>query len=214
MPAKPKHKDAIVQAAVTLFRRQGYCATGLNEIVELSGAPKGSLYYYFPAGKASIAEAAVRLSAGNVSETLRRLGEEHATPGGLVRAFAEAIGGWMRQSGFRSGSPITTVLLETTPDDPAVTAAGREAFASWRETIATRLVEYGASRDRAARLAGFAVSAMEGALIQARVEGDATMIETAGEELEVLLNVAAPGPASPQGADGPAKDNSGRTLAS
>ena len=36
MAAKAKHREAIVQAAATLFRRQGYAATGTNEIVGAS----------------------------------------------------------------------------------------------------------------------------------------------------------------------------------
>jgi hypothetical protein len=44
-------RDQIIQAACTLLEKQGYPATGLNEIVRESGAPKGSLYYYFPDGK-------------------------------------------------------------------------------------------------------------------------------------------------------------------
>jgi TetR/AcrR family transcriptional regulator, lmrAB and yxaGH operons repressor len=51
MPAVPKHRQPIINTAVTLFRRQGYSRTGLNEIVDVSGAPKGSLYHYFPLGK-------------------------------------------------------------------------------------------------------------------------------------------------------------------
>jgi TetR/AcrR family transcriptional repressor of lmrAB and yxaGH operons len=40
VPAVPKHRKPIVDAAVTLFRRQGYAGTGLNDIVDASGAPK------------------------------------------------------------------------------------------------------------------------------------------------------------------------------
>ena len=43
MPAVPKHRQPIVNTALTLFRRQGYSRTGLNEIVDVSGAPKGRL---------------------------------------------------------------------------------------------------------------------------------------------------------------------------
>ena len=42
-------RQAIVGAAARLFRRRGYAGVGINEIVEASGAPKGSVYHYFPA---------------------------------------------------------------------------------------------------------------------------------------------------------------------
>jgi len=37
---KQKHRQPIIDACVTLFRRHGYAATGLNDIVDASGAPK------------------------------------------------------------------------------------------------------------------------------------------------------------------------------
>ncbi len=188
MPAKPKHRDAIVNAAVTLFRRHGYSATGLSDIVELSGAPKGSLYHYFPNGKLSIAEAAVRTAAQNVSATYQRLAEEHHKPGKLVRAYGKLLAGWMKDSNFRSGSPIATVLLETAPDDPAITAAGREAYASRSEAFAQRLVSLGVPLARAQRLARLVTAAMEGSLIQARVDQSDEAIVAAATELEKLLD--------------------------
>jgi hypothetical protein len=50
-----KHKDALVCTAMRLFRRQGYASTGLQQILSESGAPKGSLYHYFPGGKEGLA---------------------------------------------------------------------------------------------------------------------------------------------------------------
>ena len=41
-------KARMVSAAEQLFRIQGLHATGLAEILEQSGAPRGSLYHYFP----------------------------------------------------------------------------------------------------------------------------------------------------------------------
>ena len=52
-------KDNLIRTAMRLFRRQGYASTGLQQIVAESGAPKGSLYHYFPAGKEALGEAAV-----------------------------------------------------------------------------------------------------------------------------------------------------------
>jgi TetR/AcrR family transcriptional repressor of lmrAB and yxaGH operons len=188
MPAKPKHRDAIVSAAVTLFRRRGYSGTGLSDIVKLSGAPKGSLYHYFPNGKLSIAEAAVRTAAHRVDATFRELADKHKSPGKLMRAYAELLAKWMKASDFRDGSPIATVLLETAPDDVAITKAGREAYAERNDALSQMLIAKGVPAKRARRIAGMATAAMEGSLIQARVEQSEAPIIDAAAELEKLLD--------------------------
>jgi TetR/AcrR family transcriptional regulator, lmrAB and yxaGH operons repressor len=192
MPRKSKHREAIVLAALTLFRRRGYSGTGLNDIVELSGAPKGSLYHYFPDGKLSIAEAAVRQAGINVARTLESLSADNKTAGKLVRAYAALLGKWMAKSKFHDGGPITTALLETAPGDAKVTAAGREAFKTWRAPIAERLVAQGVPAARAERLAALVIAAIEGSLIQARVEQSAKVIDSTAKELEAFLD-ALPG---------------------
>jgi AcrR family transcriptional regulator len=54
-------RDQIISKTCELFENQGYHATGINQIVKESGAPKGSIYYYFPDGKEEIAlEAVIR----------------------------------------------------------------------------------------------------------------------------------------------------------
>jgi TetR/AcrR family transcriptional repressor of lmrAB and yxaGH operons len=60
----------LLGTAADLFQRQGYHGTGLNQILAESGAPKGSLYHYFPEGKEALAAAA-----------LGRSGEEIIHPG-------------------------------------------------------------------------------------------------------------------------------------
>src|ERR1017187_8508667 len=100
MSAPPRHRGAIVRAAATLCRRNGYAATGINEIVEVSGAPKGSLYHYFPGGKDEIAEAAVRFAGAGVVATLEKLEQEHATAAAMIAAYCTLLAGWMAKSGF------------------------------------------------------------------------------------------------------------------
>jgi TetR/AcrR family transcriptional repressor of lmrAB and yxaGH operons len=187
MSRRPKHRQAIVTAALTLFRRQGYAATGLNDIVAMSGAPKGSLYHYFPDGKLSIAEAAVRQGGENVTATLRQLAKTNTTPARLVRSYAKLLGKWMAKSRFRDGSSVSSVLQETTPVDKKVTAAGLETFAAWRAPIVEQLEEAGVGRARAERLATLVVAALEGSLVQARVEQSANPIKAVAQELEELL---------------------------
>lgn len=190
MPAAPKHRQAIIDSSVALFRRNGYSATGLNEIVDDSGAPKGSLYYYFPAGKASIAEAAIEEAARRVAATMRQVADDSPTTGTLLKAHARLLAGWMRQSGYRDGCPITTVLLELAPEQRGVTAAGRKAYVLRNEILCEKLVGDGFERRRADRLAVLCTSALQGALIQARVERSGTPILVAAEELAAMLEAA------------------------
>ena len=190
MPAIPK-RQPIINAAVTLFRRQGYSATGLNDIVEESGAPKGSLYHYFPAGKSSIAVAALEEAGRRVIETVAQLARETPSTGELIRGHARLLAGWMRKSGFRDGCPITTVLLELAPKDRAVAQAGRQAYAARLAVLTDKLVADGFPAERAERLAGLCVSAIQGALIQARVERRGAPIETAADELARMLDESA-----------------------
>ena len=187
MPAPPKHRGAIVRAAAALFRRNGYAATGINEIAEVAGAPKGSLYHYFPDGKDQIGEAAVRFAGKGVVATLEKLAQEHRTAAAMMQAYCRLLVGWMAKSGFRDGCPISTTLLESAPQSAGIALAGREAFANWQAVIVRALLRDGFSRQEARRLATLAVSSIEGALILARVESSGEPIEDVARSLVRVL---------------------------
>jgi TetR/AcrR family transcriptional repressor of lmrAB and yxaGH operons len=163
------HRENLVRTAMRLFRRQGYASTGLQQILSESGAPKGSLYHYFPSGKEALGEAAVELAGAMIHEMLADLAGRHREPKAFVRAYARVMAGWMEESGFRSGCPVATTLLETAPDSPTITAAGARAIDAWVEVVADVLERAGDARRVARERARLIIAAMEGALILARV---------------------------------------------
>jgi len=163
------HKESLVRTAMRLFRRQGYASTGLQQILAESGAPKGSLYHYFPSGKEAIGEAAVAMAGDRIAAMLADLAARHRDPKAFVRAYCRVMAGWMEESGFRSGCPIATTLLETAPASPAITAAGQRAIDGWIDVIAGVLSGDGLERRAARSKAQLIVAAMEGALLLSRV---------------------------------------------
>jgi TetR/AcrR family transcriptional repressor of lmrAB and yxaGH operons len=163
------HKANLVRTAMRLFRRQGYASTGLQQIVAESGAPKGSLYHYFPSGKEALGGAAIELAGGMVREMLSELAARHPEPKAFLRAYCRVMAGWMEESGFRSGCPVATTLLETAPQSPAITATGRRAIDAWIDVVAGVLSNGGMERREARSRAQLILAAMEGALILARV---------------------------------------------
>lgn len=170
------HKGNLVRTAMRLFRRQGYASTGLQQIVDESGAPKGSLYHYFPSGKEALGESAVVLAGGLIREMLEDLAARHADPKAFLRAYCKTMAGWMEESGFQSGCPIATTLLETAPRSPGITAAGRRAVDGWIAVVGGVLARGGMDPREARGRAQLIVAAMEGALILARVRRSARPI--------------------------------------
>ncbi len=71
----PDTRSQILITMARLIEKQGYHATGLNEIIRESGTPKGSLYYYFPDGKEQIGAEAILESGKVISTRLRGLME-------------------------------------------------------------------------------------------------------------------------------------------
>ena len=187
MAGKTSQRDKIVRATADLLRRRGYAATGLSDIIEASGAPKGSLYYYFPGGKDEIAAAALRHAGDVVERTLSELETSQGSAPAILRAYGEMVAGWMAQSGFRDGCPITTTILETATDKAGIAEAGREVFARWRQPLARSLTAAGVEPRRAGELAQLAFMALEGALIMARAEMTEAPIRLAVEEAARLF---------------------------
>jgi TetR/AcrR family transcriptional repressor of lmrAB and yxaGH operons len=143
MAAAAKHRERLLATSVRLFRQKGYAATGLAEILAESGAPKGSLYHYFPGGKAEIGAEAVQLAGKTVTHTLKELAEKTAGPGELIERYFDMLAGWMAASDYRDGCPITTTLLETVPEHEAIRESGAAAFAGWASVLADAAVSAG-----------------------------------------------------------------------
>lgn len=172
-----QHKDNLIETAMRLFREQGYASTGLQQILAESGAPKGSLYHYFPGGKESLGEAAVSLAGSRIDEMLTNLATRYPRNAkAFVTGYCKVMAGWMEESQFYSGCPVATTLLETVPQSPALTEAGARVLDTWIATIARVFVASGIEKRPARERAQFLVAAMEGALILSRVRRSARPI--------------------------------------
>lgn len=55
MPRRSDAKQKMVAAAKQLIRERGYNGTAFSDVLELSDAPRGSVYFHFPHGKAQLA---------------------------------------------------------------------------------------------------------------------------------------------------------------
>ena len=105
-------KERIVDAGATLFRRQGYSATGVKQIVTEAEAPFSSLYHFFPHGKDELAAEVIH-SSGQMFQQLVELVFDSSPDvlTGVHNCFAGAAE-TLRQTDYADACPIATVALE------------------------------------------------------------------------------------------------------
>ncbi len=77
-PKSQKSREAILEAAAKLFRRQGYSATTLRQIANLADIQAGSIYYYFDSKDAILDEVldeGLRRVFNGVKQALKQAGD-------------------------------------------------------------------------------------------------------------------------------------------
>ena len=181
-------RDQIIQTTSELLENQGYHATGLNEIVRESGAPKGSIYYYFPDGKEGITSEAVKFAGRVVSERINIHLAKYEDPAESIRSFIETIAHFVEKSGYKSGGPLTIVSSETATTSEKLNLVCREAYGMVRMAFQTKLVASGFSEEKAENLSWVIVSAIEGGVILSRTYHTGEPLRKVARELAALVN--------------------------
>lgn len=176
----------MVRGAADLLRRHGYTGTGFREVIEATGAPRGSIYHHFPGGKAQLAKEAVEYVGGVAREAIREP-LEAGDPTAALRAFVALWLADFERSGYRAGCPIAAVAVESHDESPELLASAATAFGRWQDAFAASIRKAGVPRARAQRLANLVVSAVEGAIVISRAQRDPAPLEAAGRELEAIL---------------------------
>jgi TetR/AcrR family transcriptional repressor of lmrAB and yxaGH operons len=179
-----RSKAKIVDATAALLQRQGYHATGVNQIIRESGAPKGSLYFHFPGGKEEIARAALEAAGTSWRERLQLVVDAAPTPGDAILFACRALAAELEQSGFENGCPLATVALEAASQSDIVRDTCAANYRTWEQTIAAQLVAAGVDDTVAESTATLVLSAVEGAMLLARVYRSTEPIDRVGALLK------------------------------
>ena len=179
-------RDQIIETTCELMEMQGYHATGINQILDESGAPKGSLYSYFPEGKEGLAVEAIERSSRAISERIRGVMAESSDAASGVQAFFERLAGLVEASDYRHGGPITAIALEAASTNERLREACRDAYRRWQNAFGEKLrQELGDAQ--AQMLAAMVVSTLEGAIILSRSERSVKPLRDGGEALARLI---------------------------
>ena len=186
----------MVASAADLLARRGLQATSLSEVLERSGAPRGSVYHHFPAGKDQLIASALDVAAARAIELLDR---KAGAPADEVAAWFLHI--WREvlvRSNFDAGCAVLAVTVAT--DSPQLREHAADIFRTWRRRLAELLEQGGLEPRDAARMAATLIASSEGAVALSRAEQSLEPFDLVAEQLlQQVRSLARVGPESQPG---------------
>ncbi len=187
-PVTPRERT--VRAAAELIRTKGVSGTGMREIVAAAHAPRGSIQHYVPGGKDQLVTEALLWMGGVASRRVDRVlaALDPPTPAALLAATIDLWRNEFLTTGFDGGCPLVGAAVDMAATNADVRAAVRRSFDAWISSMARALQRTGVRAARAEPLATVLISALEGAIVLARVERDVRPLDAVASELAPLLD--------------------------
>jgi len=189
----------MVRSAAQLIQRKGVSGMGMREVVAHADSPRGSLQHYFPGGKDQLVGEALLWTAGVAGRQVGRVLESLSSPG-PGELFAGIVATWRTQflsEGFDAGCPLIAAAADVAATSDELRGVISRAFEGWQEPLAAALRETGVPEGRAAPLAIVVISALEGAIVLARIRQDVAPLDVIVDELAPVLDAAVPAPRRP-----------------
>jgi len=178
-------RERMVISAALLIRERGAHPTAIADVLEHSGAPRGSAYHYFPGGRTQLLCEAIDYAGEYIA---RRIAKANSGVDALDRMVAD-YRKQLLDTDYRAGCPVVAVSVEAGAADKhaAVIERAAAAFGRWTELIAQRLTADGVSTERADELAMLTTASIEGAIVVARASRDVKPLDVVHGQLRGLL---------------------------
>ncbi len=124
----PGTRERIVETSAELFRKQGYTATGVKQIVNAAKAPFGSVYHFFPGGKEQLGAEAITVSGAIYEQLIPAVLDPAPDPVTGVRDFFAGAAEHVRETDYADACPIATVALEVSSTSEPMREACAQVF--------------------------------------------------------------------------------------
>jgi TetR/AcrR family transcriptional repressor of nem operon len=178
-----KNKAQISESGMDLIYRQGFTATGIQQIADAAGVPKGSFYNYFKS-KDDFVIQAIEQYVDESSEYLEnKLLKASGSPLQRLEALYDTwIAGFSNGDGDKRGCLIGNLSQELANQNPTLRTALERAFKR-TQSFYTRCLREAQqagelSTDLDAEvLAGFITNAWQGALVRAKAAGNTASLK-------------------------------------
>jgi TetR/AcrR family transcriptional regulator, transcriptional repressor for nem operon len=168
-------RERLLDEGVSLLMEQGYHGTGLQEIVQKVGVPKGSFYNYFPSKEEFSAEVVRHYIDPFIRQLDTHLQRRDTSAEAALRSYFDELIAETEQKNFKGGCLLGNLIGEIGDTSELCQTSLREAVHRYREKLREGLArgqkEGSFRKDLDARdMADFLVNVWQGALLRMKIE--------------------------------------------
>lgn len=183
----------MVEAAKQLMRQRGYEATAFSDVLKLSEAPRGSVYFHFPGGKAQLAMAAAEAHAHDQVVIIDAAAERADSAAELIERYVNLGREGMVESDYARGCGIAPLVIDGAAlESTDVGETSRRTFAQMIDRLAFHFIVLGIDQAAARVLADAVIAGVEGAMVTARALRSPTPFEAVRAALVSLAASESP----------------------
>lgn len=188
--AKKNTRHQLIVATALLLQRRGFYGIGTSEILELAGAPRGSLYHHFPGGKTEVTAAAINWVSDEAVSHIQQLRQSGRDARTIIEVTAMGIGAWMETTDFGQGSLLAAMASCLNPNEEQLRAAVQSAYAALASEFEIAIRLDGIDGQTAKLIAESVVSEIEGATLLARAQRSSQPLQNASTRLTAQISSA------------------------
>jgi TetR/AcrR family transcriptional regulator, transcriptional repressor for nem operon len=181
-PSNPEVRRRLLEAGLDLVHARGFSASGVKDITDAAGVPKGSFYAYFPS-KEAFAAAILEHYWSDIEMRLLPILDEDGLAQERITRFFHALADEHEAGDFLLGCLVGNLSLELGGSSEPVRAELLRILDRWDEAL-TACVRSGQGRSSdiradldAAKLASLLIEAWEGAALRGKVTRSRTPYE-------------------------------------
>lgn len=156
----------MVAGAVRLLATRGVEGTSFAEVLEATGAPRGSIYHHFPGGKPELFHAALDLASDRGLAAMEATRGQPSTV--VIERFLDLWRLLLERSELTAGCAVVAITVAGN-DDELLDHAGA-IFRTWTQLLAELCAAGGMKMSSARQLAATVIAATEGAVALCRAE--------------------------------------------
>jgi TetR/AcrR family transcriptional repressor of nem operon len=194
MTKAEKTKAFIIERSAPLFNSKGYSGTSMNDLMDITGLTKGSIYGNFE-NKDEVALAAFDYNFGLVIDHIKNKMLKRDTVIERLLVYPETYRNFLKLPFLSAGCPIANTSTEADDTHPQLKEKAAQALQYWRNSVERHLKQGIQNKEIKANIninqtVAVITALIQGAILHAKVSGKINYLNASMNFLEdMVLNL-------------------------